>query len=64
MMERLDQEIRDIAKANIEDYHFLDYQVSKFWTCDKSPIGMCLFQLDDYGRPTLCRYCHGPTERK
>jgi hypothetical protein len=64
IIERLYQEIRDIATANIEDFHFLDYQVSNFWTCDKSPIGMCVFILNEGCRPTNCRYCHGPTERK
>lgn len=63
-IDRLHQEIRDIAKDHIEDFHFLDHQVSTFWTCDKSPIGMCVFNLNDRGQMIDCRYCHGPTERK
>lgn len=63
-VERLNQVVRDVAKEHIEDFHFLDYRVSMFWTCDASPIGMCLFHLDDNGRMTRCRYCGGPVERK
>lgn len=57
-------QIRDIAHKHIPDFHFLDYEVSTFWTCETSPIGMCVFTLDDYGRKTDCRYCHNPVERK
>ena len=57
-------EINRIAKMHIADFHFLDLQVSEFWTCDKSPIGMCVFTVDEYGRKLECRYCGGPTERK
>lgn len=63
-IETLQQEIEAVAKRNITDYHFLDYSVSTFWTCDKSPIGMCVFNLDDYCRRTECRYCGDPDERK
>ena len=68
--EYLSSEINHLAKEAIPDFHFLDYRVSEFWTCDQSPIGMCLFILDyDNGHPykhymTECRYCGGPTERK
>ena len=63
-IERLEMEIRDVAKEHIPDFHWFDYAVSTFWTCDDSPIGMCLFKRDEYGRKTTCRYCHEPTERK
>jgi hypothetical protein len=63
-IDQLHQEVNDLAKQHIEDFHFLDYQVSLFWRCDTSPIGMCVFNLDDWGRPIDCRYCHGPVERK
>lgn len=56
--------VDDIAKAHIPDFHFLDHYVSRFWSCDKSPIGMCVFRRNDEGRPTTCYYCEGPTERK
>lgn len=56
--------VRDVAKAHIPDFHFLDYEVSLFWKCEQSPIGMCVFRLDDRGRQTSCRYCGGPVERK
>ena len=58
------QAVRDLAKEHIEDFHFVDYAVSLFWTCDLSPIGMCVFELDDFGRKTRCRYCGGGVERK
>jgi hypothetical protein len=53
-----------IAKEHIPDFHFLDYAVSNFWPCDTSPIGMCVFKIDENGRKTDCRYCGGPTVRK
>lgn len=66
-MERLRFEIDNIAKEHIPDFHFLDYQVSTFWTCEKSPIGMCVFKREEIrGQlvPTECRYCGDPVERK
>ena len=63
-IERLEQDINDIAKVHIPDFHFLDYAVSTFWTCADSPIGVCVFILDGYGRKQHCRYCGGPVERK
>jgi hypothetical protein len=58
------QAIDKLAAAHVKDFHFLDHKVSTFWDCDKSTIGMCVFKLDDWGRPTSCIYCHGPVERK
>ena len=55
--------INNIAKHYISDFHFLDYEVSTFWRCHKSPIGMCVFPVSkniDIG----CRYCGKPMERK
>jgi hypothetical protein len=66
-IDRLEQEIRDVAKTHIPDFHFLDYQVSTFWACDKSPIGMCVLERSEFqGRMVLgnCRYCGDPNERK
>lgn len=60
----LNREIKDIAKQHIPDFHWLDYAVSTFWNCDESPIGVCLFILNERGRKTYCRYCGGPVERK
>lgn len=65
-------EINDIAKAHIPDFHFLDYQVSTSQTCDRSPIGMCVWRkaLEPGGwrykpmQEWFCRYCGGPFERK
>lgn len=59
--------INSIARAYIPDFHFLDHAVSTFWTCDKSPIGMCVFLREEIGYQlveTECRYCAEPTERK
>jgi hypothetical protein len=66
-IDRLAQEINDIAKAHIPDFHFLDYEVSTFWRCKQSPIGMCVFKRSEFhGRMVLgdCRYCGDPSERK
>ena len=32
-------DIEEIVKSVVEDYHFLDFRVSTFWTCEKSPVG-------------------------
>ncbi len=65
-IDHLHFEIDQIAKSKIPDFHFLDYKVSTFWPCDKSPIGMCVWKLDQ-GRLHIdckCRYCGNPVERK
>ena len=65
---RIDEQntiISKLAKEAIPDFHFLNYKVSTFWDCDKSPIGVCLFCFDAVsGRYSICRYCFGPVERK
>jgi|SaaInl8_200m_RNA_FD_contig_21_2380505_length_462_multi_3_in_0_out_0_1 hypothetical protein len=53
-----------IARENIPDFHFLDHKVSQFWECEESPIGWCLWEFNDQGNITGCRYCHQPVERK
>lgn len=65
--ERIRSDIDRLAKEYIPDFHFLDFQVSTFWPCEKSPIGMCVFKREDIrGRLmlTTCRYCDQPVERK
>jgi len=64
MIDTLYLEINGIAKKHIPDFHFMNYKVSTFWECGFSPIGMCVFKLDDHGNKTVCRYCDGPVERK
>lgn len=63
-IDRLRAEIDAIASEHIPDFHFIDYKVSTFWRCDASPIGMCVFVLNDRCEPTYCRYCQGPVSRK
>ena len=63
-MERLQNEINVLAEQHIPDFNALDHQVSTFWSCNESPIGMCVFTLDDMGRPEGCRYCGQPPERR
>lgn len=58
------QFVRDVAESLIPDFHFMDHEVSLRWRCDKSPIGMCVFRLNENGQKTYCRYCGGPVERK
>lgn len=60
----LRSEVNAIAEACIPDFSFLDHRVSLFWECDASPVGMCVFNLDENGRTTECRYCGDPEERK
>ncbi len=66
LIDKANLEINNIAYKVIHDFHFLEYKVSTFWTCEESPIGMCVWELDE-GRFHLgchCRYCGGPVERK
>jgi hypothetical protein len=67
IVDRAKAEVEEIARKFIPDYHFLDYRVSNFWECDKSPIGWCVFKLEEkYGNlhPTHCKFCGQPVERK
>ena len=63
-------QINEIAKECIPDFHFLNHEVSDFWSCDDSPIGWCVWGLsDDKGdlipKPyRVCLYCGDPIERK
>ena len=66
LIDKANLEINNIAFDAIEDFHWLDYRVSTVWECEDSPIGMCVWALDE-GRFHLncqCRYCDGPVERK
>lgn len=65
-IERIQAEIEAIARLHIKDYHFLDHKVSTFWKCDKSPIGMCVFNKKNglFHIDCRCRYCGDPVERK
>lgn len=69
-IDALQSVIGEIAHEHIPDFHFLDYQASTFWECEKSPIGMCVFpvRFDTHsGNPCslgVCRYCGDPVERK
>lgn len=68
LIDQANREIETVAKACMPDYHFLDYRVSMFWTCDHSPLGYCVFKImetaDRRLKETVCRYCGGPVERK
>lgn len=62
-------EINDIAKQHIQDFHFLNDRIVEcsygfFWNCDNSPIGICVFGVLKNGQTGSCRYCGGPKERK
>ena len=59
--------INEIAKQGIPEFHFLTHKVSTFWTCDQSPIGMCVWDTDSprgFHIDCNCRYCGDPVERK
>lgn len=61
--------IDSIAKAHFPDFHFMSHQVSTFWDCEESPIGMCIFEklgFDSCNHVVLgdCVFCHQPSERK
>ncbi len=62
----LEHGVQLLARTLIPDFHFMDYKVSNFWECERSPIGWCVFELDE-GRfhiDCVCRYCGDPVERK
>lgn len=59
--------IDELAEAGIPNYHFLDHQVwPATWECDKSPIGMCVWDVSEKGFHIDCNccYCGEPVERK
>ena len=60
----LNQHINDYAKLYIPDFHFMSHKVSTFWRCSGSPIGMCVFRIDNNGIIRECYYCGGQQERK
>lgn len=61
-----ESEIDQLAKKQITEFHFLDHKVSKFWDCDKSPIGKCVWDISEKGFyiDCACIYCGNPVERK
>lgn len=65
-MDACAHDIDTIAKNNIPDFSFLDHEVSAFMTCEKSPIGMCVFNCIEgvFNLNCKCRYCGDPVERK
>ena len=65
-IQEIEQEIILIAKSAIPEFHFLNHQVSKFWNCDKSPVGVCVWDISDRGFhiDCSCHYCGEPVERK
>lgn len=62
----LQKEIDGLAKKAIPDFHFLDHKVSMFWECEKSPIGLCVWDTRQRGFhiDCCCYYCKQPVERK
>lgn len=67
----LRKEVREIAQLFLPSFYSLDQQIiigdDWVWDCEKSPIGVCVFQREELaGRlaPTTCIFCNEPTERK
>ncbi len=56
----------EIAKEGIPEFHFLNHKVSNFWDCEKSPIGVCVWDISERGYhiDCSCYYCGDPVERK
>lgn len=62
-IDALRSDINRIAESHIDDFNFMSHRVSTFWDCEKSPIGMCVFELDREGRTLNCRYCGEPDDK-
>ena len=62
-IDEIKHDINNIAQQYIDDFHFLDYEVSTLWRCEESPIGMCVYPIS-YNVDVGCRYCGEPKERK
>jgi hypothetical protein len=60
----LNQSINDYVKIRVPEFHFMTHKISKFWSCAKSPVGVCIFEIDRNGVTQNCFYCHNPEERK
>jgi hypothetical protein len=63
-------DVEQLARQAIPDFHFLTHKVSNFWHCEKSPIGWCVWKLEDEAGNGLkdhqwrCWYCGGGVSRK
>ena len=55
-------EIHALAKSAMPEYDFF-HEIGE-WDCDKSPLGLCVY--DKVNDPALddCIFCHEPHERK
>ncbi len=64
--EGIRMEVEAVCCYAINDWHHMTHQVSDFWPCDKSPVGMCVWDISERGFhiDVECRYCGDPVERK
>lgn len=64
--ESLQGEINRLAETAVPELHFLNHKVSTFWECEKSPIGLCVWDISERGFhiDCICCFCGGPVERK
>lgn len=53
-----------ILVNSIEDLHDADLYQGDEWECELSPIGRCIYKLDEYGNEYECVFCGEPEERK
>lgn len=66
IIDKANERINEYAAKVIPEFHFLNHQVSTFWECDKSPIGVCVWDISEKGFhiDCTCYYCGDPVERK
>lgn len=59
LINKTSDEIDSVILANIPDFSILKHRVSLFKECEKSPIGMCVWNLIncDINSTCKCRYC-------
>lgn len=63
IIERLNAVKGQIYRKAIPGYHFMTYNIPGEWKCGKSPIGTCVYHINDTWKDD-CIYCNDPIERK
>lgn len=62
--EILEAKVSQVAQEGMPEYNSLWYVISDFWKCEKSPIGLCVYDDEKDQYHDDCIFCHNPEERK
>ena len=59
----IDYEIDQIAEKHFEDYSPFIHLIGR-WECEKSPLGLCVYDREKDPASDGCIFCKNPHERK